>query len=234
MIATGEIADGERIAEIPTAEMLGVSRMPVRTALRALALEGLVVPLGARGFAARRASRAELEGAVQVRGVLEGLAARLAAEHPDHAIIGAELTAIITPCANLFGDTFDEASLTAYFEMNRAFHDRLVVASGNTALATALAHNSQLPLGSAGAFAFDVGDSARTIALLARAHGEHERVAGFIRDGEAGWAEEAMRRHAQVSLAVEIDMLAARADTPPEGADKRHPIRMPLLSRPRD
>jgi len=41
MIVTGEIADGARIAEIPTAERLGVSRMPVRTALRALALRAL-------------------------------------------------------------------------------------------------------------------------------------------------------------------------------------------------
>jgi len=204
MIATGEIADGERIAEIPTAERLGVSRMPVRTALRALALEGLVVPLGARGYAARRTTAAQAQGAVQVRGVLEGLAARLVAQRADHATIGAELAALIAPCAKLFtGAPLRDAGLTLYGEANAAFHDRLITASGNHAIALALAQNNHLPLAGAGAFAFDPGDGEGTSALLARAHGEHEAVAAFIRAGDAAGAEAAMRLHAEVSLTME-------------------------------
>lgn len=80
MIAEGSLAAGERIAEIPTAERLGVSRMPVRMAFRVLEQEGLLIRHGARGYAVRQLGEEELAGAVEVRGVLEGLAARQAAE----------------------------------------------------------------------------------------------------------------------------------------------------------
>lgn len=72
LIAAGELRPGQRIAEIATAEALGVSRMPVRTALRALEHEGLVVKLGARGYAARSVSANDIRDAVQVRGFSKG------------------------------------------------------------------------------------------------------------------------------------------------------------------
>src|ERR1700746_990740 len=80
VIGAGELVAAEPRAEIPTAERLGVSRMPVRMAFRALEQEGLVVKAGARGYEVRALSPADIVGAVEVRGVLEGLAARLAAE----------------------------------------------------------------------------------------------------------------------------------------------------------
>ena len=54
MILDGQFAPGERIAEVPTAELLEVSRMPVRMAFRALEQEGLLVRQGARGFAVKQ------------------------------------------------------------------------------------------------------------------------------------------------------------------------------------
>ena len=48
MIASGELAAGERLMEIPTAELFGVSRMPVRMAFRTLEQEGLLVRFGGR------------------------------------------------------------------------------------------------------------------------------------------------------------------------------------------
>src|SRR4051794_36918257 len=95
MIASGELKDGERIAEIPTAAALGVSRMPVRTALRALEQEGLVARLGARGYAARGPSAEQIEGAIEVRGVLEGLAARQVALMGLSKRLEARLTACL-------------------------------------------------------------------------------------------------------------------------------------------
>ncbi|WP_323148927.1 GntR family transcriptional regulator, partial [Pseudomonas oryzihabitans] len=74
MILSGELTAGERLAEIPTAERFAVSRMPVRLALRTLAQEGLLERSGARGYQVRALTGADLEGAVEVRGVLEGLA----------------------------------------------------------------------------------------------------------------------------------------------------------------
>lgn len=207
LIVSGEIPDGARIAEIPTAERLGVSRMPVRTALRALALEGLVVPLGARGYAARRPGRAQAEGAVQVRGVLEGLAARLAAQRGDHAAVGAALLALLARCERLFADgVLDDAGLALYSAVNADFHAALLAAADTDAITLALAQNNHLPLASADAYAFDVRDGAHTCRLLQRAHAEHGQVARHVQAGEAEAAEAAMRAHALISLALEREV----------------------------
>jgi len=80
MIVAGDLRPGERVAEIPLAEQLGVSRMPVRMAFRALENEGLLRRAGARGYMVREISAQETANAIEVRGVLEGLAARLVAE----------------------------------------------------------------------------------------------------------------------------------------------------------
>ncbi|MCS7556038.1 GntR family transcriptional regulator [Pseudomonas aeruginosa] len=85
LIASGELAAGERIVEIPTAERLQVSRMPVRIALRTLEQEGLLCKTG-RGYRVRAVTREDIAGAVEVRGVLEGLAARQAAERGLSAV----------------------------------------------------------------------------------------------------------------------------------------------------
>ncbi|HZU65177.1 MAG TPA: GntR family transcriptional regulator [Novosphingobium sp.] len=209
MIVTGEIADGARIAEIPTAERLGVSRMPVRTALRALALEGLVVPLGKRGYAARRPDQAMKEGALQVRGVLEGLAARLVAQAPDHAATGARLAAIIAPCAGIGAQgRLAEGALALYAEANAGFHAALLAACTNGAIGMALAQNDHIPLASAVAFAFDTQDEASVAGLLAAAHAQHAAVARAIAEGAAEAAEALMRSHAEASLAMERGLAA--------------------------
>lgn len=93
LIASGELAAGERIVEIPTAERLQVSRMPVRIALRTLEQEGLLCKTG-RGYRVRAVTREDIAGAVEVRGVLEGLAARQAAERG----LSAEARATLEEC----------------------------------------------------------------------------------------------------------------------------------------
>src|ERR1044072_9493412 len=95
LIASGEIKSGERIDEIPTAAALGVSRMAVRTALRSLEREDLVVRLGARGYAARGVSSDQIRDAIEVRGVLEGFAARRLAERGMTPDIHARLVGFI-------------------------------------------------------------------------------------------------------------------------------------------
>src|SRR5215469_14283794 len=79
MLLSGEFRPGERIPEIPVASRLGVSRSPLRLALQRLEHEGLVKALP-KGFAVCGFSVDEIWDAVETRGVLEGAAARLAAE----------------------------------------------------------------------------------------------------------------------------------------------------------
>src|SRR5205814_7073708 len=76
MILRGELAAGARVAEAPLAQLLGMSRTPVRQALPVLAQEGLLGEHETRGYVVRGFSSADILDAVDLRGGLEGLAVR--------------------------------------------------------------------------------------------------------------------------------------------------------------
>src|SRR5215813_12762036 len=80
MILRGQLTSGRRVAEAPLAEMLGMSRTPVRQALPVLAQEGLLAEHETRGYVVRGFTTADILDAIDLRGVLEGLAARRVAE----------------------------------------------------------------------------------------------------------------------------------------------------------
>lgn len=84
-IVDGDLSPGDRLIETTLAHDLNVSRTPVREALQRLTSEGLVTPDGSRGLIVSRLSVEGVEQAYVLREVLEGLAARLAAQHrrPD-------------------------------------------------------------------------------------------------------------------------------------------------------
>ncbi len=201
MIASGEIKSGERIAEIPTAAALGVSRMPVRTALRSLEQEGLVVRLGARGYAARGVSGGHIRDAIEVRGVLEGFAARRLAERGLDPDTRARFAGLIDEGEALFAaGRLSLEDLDRYGAYNLAFHDLLVGAAGNTALASALARNNLEPFAGAGAMALDLADLRAEYDHLLAAHRQHGLVFEAIIRGDAEGAEGTMRAHAWAAI----------------------------------
>lgn len=165
LIASGELAAGERIVEIPTAERLQVSRMPVRIALRTLEQEGLLCKTG-RGYRVRAVTREDIAGAVEVRGVLEGLAARQAAERGLSAEARATLEECLAEGDRLFanGQVLLE-ELERYQRMNMRFHRTIIEASGNPAIAVALARNDHLPFASVSALAVDRDNPSRNSAV---------------------------------------------------------------------
>ena len=80
MILHGELPPGQRVREVELAAKLGVSRTPVRESLPILAQEGVLTQLDTRGFVVRAFTPQEIMDAIDVRGALEGLAARMLAE----------------------------------------------------------------------------------------------------------------------------------------------------------
>jgi DNA-binding GntR family transcriptional regulator len=86
-IVTGRLKPGQRLVEERLADELGVSRNPVREAIRALASEGLIDVAPRRGARVTLLSRQEAQEMIEVRAVLEGLNAKLAARHrPEHLL----------------------------------------------------------------------------------------------------------------------------------------------------
>src|SRR6202142_2016804 len=84
MLVQGRFRPGERIREVPLASGLKVSRLPLHLALERLAHEGVLEIRPTRGFVVQRFSTEDIYDAIELRGLLEGAAARLAAERFKH------------------------------------------------------------------------------------------------------------------------------------------------------
>ena len=201
MIASGELAAGERIVEIPTAERLQVSRMPVRMALRVLEQEGLLVKAGNRGYTVREVTEDDIAGAVEVRGVLEGLAARQAAERGISEKTRAQLQQCLDEGDRIFakGHVLPE-DLEAYHSLNMRFHQAIIEASGNRAIAEALARNDHLPFASVSSLAVDRDNLPREYQRFNFAHMQHHAAYDALVNGQGARAEAIMREHANATL----------------------------------
>jgi len=204
MIAEGTFQPGERIGEVATAEALGVSRMPVRTALRALESEGLVARLGARGYAARSITALEINGAIEVRGVLEGLAARRLAQRGLTAAEQQNFRNCLADGAAIFVEgVLADGALDLFYAYNVAFHTLLIDASGNPSIGYALARNDHLPFASASALALDWSDRPSEFDHLRSAHEAHCDVIDAIVRRDSDEAERIMRNHALAAVGSE-------------------------------
>jgi DNA-binding GntR family transcriptional regulator len=125
-IITGRLAPGTRLVEISIAEELGVSRGPVREAIRTLDREGFVVISPRRGASVADVSVGEALECYEVRIVLEGLAARLAAERRSDDDLGTMRRVLETGEQMLTSDRWDVLA-----NLNNEFHVALAKASGN-------------------------------------------------------------------------------------------------------
>ena len=105
MILAADLAPGERIVELALVDKLGVSRTPIRAALLRLSQEGLLEPLSSGGYAVRTFTDQDVSDAIALRGMLEGLAARLAAERGCLDKQLAQAHALLVPIDALLAST---------------------------------------------------------------------------------------------------------------------------------
>jgi DNA-binding GntR family transcriptional regulator len=128
-ILSGQLKPGERLVEERLAEGLGVSRNPVREAIRALASEGLVEVTARRGASVLRLTEQEARETIEVRALLEGHNARLAARHRDKEIIRRIEKVLKRGTRAVAAGRFDQL-----LELNQEFHRELYAAGRNTVL----------------------------------------------------------------------------------------------------
>src|ERR1051326_8702149 len=127
MIVQGRFRPGERIREIPLAAKLNVSRIPLRLALQRLAHEGLLEIRATRGFVVQQFSRADIWDAIELRGLLEGAAARLAAERIAGDSELAPMREINREMELLVRQRkLSMESYTQYIDLNARFHTALM------------------------------------------------------------------------------------------------------------
>ncbi len=200
-ILMGEFPAGKRLAETQAAEALGVSRTPVRIALRSLAQEGLLEKLPARGYRVKEVTVTEITNSVEVRGVLEGLAARQAVEIgcSEHTI--EQLKTCLAQGDALFVDgSIDEAGIEAYQQMNETFHDIIINASGNTSIKSALQLNEHFPFASVSAIAYDPNQLDREFHRLKYAHTQHHAIADAMIKGQGARVEALLKEHSLATI----------------------------------
>ena len=128
-ILSGRLKPGERLVEGHLADELGVSRNPVREAIRALASEGLIEVTARRGAAVATMTEQEARETIEVRALLEGHNARLAARRQDRQIIKRIEAVLNKGTAAVAARRFDQL-----FDLNQHFHGELAAAGQNTVL----------------------------------------------------------------------------------------------------
>jgi GntR family transcriptional regulator, vanillate catabolism transcriptional regulator len=189
-ILHGRFKPGERIEEIPIAQVLGVSRTPVRAALAILANEGLIDHQPKRGYQVRSFELGDLLAAYEVRSVLEGLACRGAAQRGLTAQQEHTVLACLAEGDRLLGKgRLEPEDHEPYQKINVTLHNTLIEAAANPWLTrfTEQAHN--IP------YASDRIVLWENHPLILRSHGDHHRIVEAIRDGDATRAESLMREH---------------------------------------
>ena len=198
LILSGEFAAGTRMSELPLVERLGVSRTPVRLALATLEHEGLLELLPGGGYAVRQFSHADIQDAIELRGVLEGTAVRLAAER---GVSRRELTALrgLIDRMEVEVHSDDYESFERYMKLNERFHALFVQAAHSEVLARAVEAMVALPFASASAFLLAQAElpESREILLIAQTH--HRSIVDAIERRQGTRGEALAREHARIA-----------------------------------
>ncbi len=202
MLLRGDFEPGERISELPlTARLLeanvSVSRTPLRLALDRLANEGLLRPWPTGGFAVCEFTIADVWDAIEIRGQLEGTAARLAAERlkSDSELdtlrsLHAELEQLVP---------LDAEGFSRYLELNEAFHAEIWRLAHSPMLMRAIEQVVKLPFAAPSALVFGQSESDHSprLSLIAQEH--HRAIIEAIANREGTRAESLAREHSRVA-----------------------------------
>ena len=211
LILEGELAPGERVTELALVERLGVSRTPVRAAMLALQDEGLLEPLPGGGIAVKAFSEAEIRDAIEVRGTLEGLAARLAAERGVAPSLLAQAAQVLARIDTLLAlPSFNDSAFSGYVEENARFHELLALMADSDVVRRHTERAAAQPFASPSAFVMvpSVGPQARDRLVIAQE--QHRATLDAITRREGARAEALMREHARIAHRNLSEALASR------------------------
>jgi DNA-binding GntR family transcriptional regulator len=197
-VLSGELPSGTRLRQSALASEFGVSRTPVREALRKLQAGGLVELQPHRGALVRVLSAREIRDAYEVRAGLEALAAELAATRIRHDQLDRLRDAqeqfreglARTVAAREDGDGADESQAIAWGRANDQFHQVIQEAAGNEVLVATLTHLHR-------SFPRDLTKIvlAESTPLLRANVLEHEEIMDALEQRDSAAARELMRRH---------------------------------------
>jgi GntR family transcriptional regulator of vanillate catabolism len=200
LLVRGEFRPGERIREIPLAGRLKVSRTPLRLVLGRLEEEGLVAARPTGGFVASEFSIRDIRDGIEIRGALEGMAARLAAERVTKSEDLAEIRRCLASIDRLLQRwTSGTDALAKYIDLNARFHRQVVDLAASPMVRRAVDRAVALPFASPNAFLMGHAQKkeGRDIVTMSQFH--HRAIVDAIAHREPARAEAMAREHARLA-----------------------------------
>jgi GntR family transcriptional regulator of vanillate catabolism len=198
LVYDGTFVPGERLGEVQVAQRLRLSRTPVRAALAQLAAEGLLEPISTGGYAVREFHFADIVDSLELRGVVEGTAARLTAERGASRATVEDLRATLAAIDEALADR--QPNFTEYVRQNERFHAKLAAACPSQVIQNELARIMNLPFASPNALVAGqelLPDSWRVLTI---AQSQHRALVDAIEARQGSRAEALCREHAKVAL----------------------------------
>lgn len=198
LVLNGEFEAKSRLPETALAERLGISRTPLRQAMARLVEEGLLERLETGGCRVASFTMDDIIDAIEIRGVMEGTAARLAAERePDPGLVD-ECRQVVDDLDDVvFGAT--EPDFSRYVPLNARFHQLVAEMSGSRLVRREVERATRLPLASPSGFLQGQELIPDFRASLKHAQVQHEAIFDAIINREGTRAEALAREHARLA-----------------------------------
>ena len=192
-IIKGDLAQGDKLFEAKIAEQLGVSRTPVREALRELAAEGFVTMSPNQGMVVNKPSIKDIREVLQIRGALEGLALRLAAEKITQGEIG-KLENIIKEMNNYSSNNSSISNnVLTFSKLDAKFHNLILDICANSRLKWIYANLKDL----IERFRINAFSIPGTVAISIN---EHREILDALRKGDWALADRLGQKHMETAI----------------------------------
>jgi GntR family transcriptional regulator of vanillate catabolism len=198
-IVGGNLSAGERVYEASLAKTLGLSRTPIREALLRLSQEGLLEPTGTTGYRVRAFSIEDVLDAIELRGVLEGTAARFAAERGANPDTLELMRSMLCEIDSAVSGGAADMDFDIYIQCNAAFHESLASLAGSTTIQRELERVTQQPFASPSAFLRAQEGFAEFGETLIDGQKQHHAIFEAIAASEGSRAEALAREHARLA-----------------------------------
>jgi GntR family transcriptional regulator of vanillate catabolism len=199
LVMAGAFSEGQRVSEVVVAKRLGTSRTPLRQAMDRLVAEGLLERIETGGCRVATFSKDDIADAIEIRGVIEGTAARMAAERGVDPGLLAQATDALDQI-DLSLARPGEMNFDAYVQQNARFHDILARLPDSPLILREIERVSQLPLASPSAFLSDQEVIPDFEDSLRYGQRQHRAILNAITNGEGTRAEALARQHARLAL----------------------------------
>jgi len=198
LVIQGELKPGERVLEQMLVDRLGVSRTPARTAMARVCEEGLIEALPVGGYAVAQFSESDVFDAIAIRGNLEGMAARLAAERGAPAAVLLKLHRCVEALDGVVERLVHDPDLTDYVRLNDEFHELMLDAAQSPMIRRSLGRLTALPFAAPNAFvSVSNADSPAVRTILVVSQDQHRSIVDAIERREGTRAEALAIEHAR-------------------------------------